>query len=125
MIINIIIIHFFDEFHFIVFIINDLVRNYGGRALQIKHFRAWCAHTYVARPEMGWHLCAGDLNREERLWPELSPRIEEKSKLVLHTLKSERALDPGIKKPSRGRHAWRKNPGFPAGVATMDTSEST
>ena len=48
---------------------------------------------------------------------------------VIHayTFKSERALDPGIKKKktSRGRHAWRKNPGFPAGIATMDTSEST
>ena len=37
----------------------------------------------------------------------------------------ERALDPGMKEPSRGRHAWRKNPGFPAGVATMETFEST
>ena len=24
----------------------------------------------------------------------------------------ERALDPGIKQPSRGRHAWRKNLGY-------------
>ena len=37
----------------------------------------------------------------------------------------ERALDPGWVVLCRGRHAWRKNPGFPAGVATMDTSEST
>ena len=51
---------------------------------------------------------AGAQYIEEGLLPVLHTL---KSKLVLHTLKSERALDPGIKKPSRGRHAWRKNPG--------------